>query len=528
VGSSTFGRYQNISSEQTWNMFISDNTLVNFAGYKRVYDLLPSGSGRGIFHSVRGNLIIVVVNARVYSLNTTLTPTLIGTINTSVGEVFIDENLNRQICIVDGLSAYIYNYSQPPNLTVQTAGVLSGGTLIPNYVCYHNTFFLFGNGNKANEGNLWYAYSFDDATHIKQTTELTLQTKPDYALAVVRLPGQGNNVLVIGSSVCEVWTQVGGLQNYRRNSTVNIDYGCLSVSTIATSDKYVAWLGVNASNAPVIMIYAGQGIETISTDGIDFVLSQLQHPEESTAMLYRQDGHLFYQITFYNALDNLTFAYDFTTSKFFNLSDAHINYHPARSFVYFNNNTYFVSLNNASLYQSSTTITTYNENLAGNNPDLINDIPRTRITSNTRAENSNPFVANSLAVTIEQGNDEAVTGLSLAGNINLLINEDSVPGFDDLILTEWGTTIGDEDSGLHGIGADDNFLAYRPRVDLSISVDGGISWSNTVTRELNPVGYRKNMLTWERMGLANDITFKFRFWGQSRFVVYNGILDVNP
>lgn len=39
VGSSTFGRYPKISLETTYNMFISDDWLVNYAGFQKVVDI---------------------------------------------------------------------------------------------------------------------------------------------------------------------------------------------------------------------------------------------------------------------------------------------------------------------------------------------------------------------------------------------------------------------------------------------------------------------------------------------------------
>lgn len=544
VGSSTFGRYQKISSALTMNMFVSDEWLVNFAGYRRVLDVFSSGEGRGLFHSIRGNFLLVVINAQVFTISASLGVTVIGNLGTGSGEVFIDENLNSQICIVDGVNAYIYNYSLPPNITNQ------GLPFPPNYVCYHNTYFLFGNGDITSSGSAWYVYGYSAATAITQLAQLALQTKPDYALAVVRLPGQGNNIMVMGSAVCELFTNVQNPANsspiyYRRNSTVNVDYGCLSVSTIATSDKYVAWLAVNENNAPTIMVYTGQGYTPISTDGIDFALSQIKFPSQSTAMFYRQDGHLFYQLTFYNPADNVTFSYDFTTEKFFNLSDSYLNYHPARNFAYFNGRTYFISLNNASLYESSTLITANNENIyPANDPTLINNIQRIRICSSIRMEDSAPFISNSLAVTIEQGVDQNYIALPYQ---NFIITEDiSVPipplpppapqpppapypgqqftVADDDVITEWGENIVDQDSWF-GASIDNN-LPYVPRVDLSLSRDGGVTWSNTVARNLHPIGWRMNILTWKKLGAANDITMKFRFWGLSRFVVNNGMLDV--
>jgi hypothetical protein len=524
VGGSTFGRYHKISSEKTINMFISDKWLINTAGYQKIYELLPEGLGRAIFTSIRGNRLIVVVDSFVYSLNEHLVPTFVGMLGTERGVVYIDENLNSQICIVDGLNAYIYNYSLPgTNLMVQT-GL---GNLVPGYVDYHNTYFLFGNSNRTTNGSTWYAYQYATPTTITQATtgQFALQTKPDYALAVVRIPAQSANVLVMGTSVCEIWMQIGGLQNYRRNQNISVDYGCASVSTIASSDKFIAWLAINENNAPTIMVYNGQEFKPISTDGIDHQLSHIQYPAQSTAMFYRQDGHLFYQLTFYNPADNLTILYDCTTEMFFNLSDWDLNYHPAKNYAYFNGQTYFISLNDGDLYLSSTDLTTYNENLPNAIPDptLIHEIQRIRICDTIRADDSSQFRPNTFVFTIEQGNDKNVTGLSInSPGQDLLITEDLFNPPDDTMYTEAGQPIADEDS----LDITSITIPYQPRVDLTVSRDSGITWSNTVSRNLNPIGMRQNILNWENLGACNSLTLKLRFWGLSRFVANNGMVEL--
>jgi hypothetical protein len=492
VGSSTFGRYAKISSELTINMFISDDWLIRTAGYQKVLDLPGfQTTGRGIFSSYRGNLLIVVAGANVYRLNApAMIPVLVGTLASDTGDVFMDENLNSQICIVDGIHAYIYNYS---NLTPAVVKQTTPG-FTPNYVAYHNTFFLFGNGQTTPNGSAWYAYQYDTPTTIVVATpgQFALQTKPDYAIAVVRIPGQSSNVMVFGTTVCEIWSQVGGLQNYRRNSTLSIDYGCLSPSTIATSDKLIMWLAVNESDSTVLMIFSENGSQAVSTDGIDYQLSKIKYPQQSTAMFYRQDGHLFYQLTFYNPADNLTILYDSSTTKFFNLSDAFLNYHPAREFAFFNYKLYFVSINNAGLYQSSTDFTTYNENnldIDTPDPTLEFEIPSLRICDTVRADDSSQFRANTFSFTLEQGQDPNVSGPELAA-----------------------ATVYQP--------------AYQPRIDLTVSRDGGITWSNAVGRTLNPLGIRQNILNWDNMGMANSLTLKLRFWGLSSFVVYNGFVEV--
>lgn len=562
VGGSQFGRYSKISAERTVNMFVTtagtpdaddyEAWLVNFMGYRRVLNFtkfpdpvpvaypnkLPAGIGRGLFHSIRGNLAVAIINSVVYKIIPNLGVTVVGNIASTTGDVYMAENLNSQICIVDGVNAYIYNYSGSGSLTVQSLS----GTLVPNYVKYHNTFFLFGNGNTTADGAAWYAYSYATPTTITQTSQLALQTKADYAKAVQPIPGRGNNVLVFGTTVCEVHTQVGGLQNYIRQPSVNINYGCLSIATIAEGGNYIAWLGANEDESPVIMVYDGNEAVTISTDGIDYLMSTIKFPETSTGFLYREDGHLFYQLTFYNKADNLTLVYDFNTRLFSNLTDQYNNYHPARQVMYFNLKTYFISLNNAALYELSSNITIIDENLPRlnasivYNPNLVFEIPRIRITSGIRKPGSPRFIANGLSLTLEQGTDPRFTELDTVKVVGqyLITEATNIPALDN-IITEGGQQMIVENPADADFSFNPDysysyplydFIFYQPRIELALSKDGGITWSSDVERTLMPLGHRQNILQWEGMGAANDLCFRFRFWGTYRFIVNNATCDV--
>jgi hypothetical protein len=532
-GGSTFGRYQKISSAQTYNMFLTDGWLCNTAGYCKVAGFFAEtieSEGRLIYHSVLGNFILVVVNADVYILNEVFHPTWIGQTTTSTGAVFAAENLNKQICIVDGVNAYIYNYSLGANWTTQSL------PFAPTYVQYQNSYFLFGTNT-----SIWYVYQYDvnNAFLIVQTTpggQFTIQTKPDTALAVIRLPEQASNVLVMGSTVSEIWTQIGGIQNYRRNNSINVDYGVVSVSTIASSDEFVAWLAQNESNLPVIMVANRKGeFQRISTDGIDYLLSTVAYPKESAGMIYRQDGHLFYQLTFYNYIDNLTLLYDFTTQMFFNLSDCNLNYHPACGYAYFNGELYFASLNNSNIYQSSTAYTTYNENLLNYGYQDLNlnfVIPRIRICDTISLPNSAQFRTNSVSFTLEQGTDPNYTMAQLEANTPtyIITEQASFPSNAMICLEGTNIPIALEVSELGVAPMFRDFTgvaSYQPKIGLTVSRDGGITWSNEVYRVLNTEGDRQNILNWEGLGSANYLTLKFRFYGMSKFVCSGGYAELH-
>ncbi len=483
VGSSIFGRHPLISEERTWNMFISDDWLVNFSGYLNSRNIAPLGKeGRGIFHSVRGNFVLIAIDNKVYRIEPNLGFTEIFTIpSSSTGEVFFDENLSSQVVMVDGISPvpFIYNYSVLGNMEPAVMGT-GFSAFIPNYVTYQNTFFIFGNANKDTSGSQWYVFKsgFTPPSTAPYTLAwvqtLTLQTKPDFALAAIRIPSHGNNLLVLGSTVAEIWTQVAGIQTYQRQSSINIDYGVASVSTIAASDDLVCWLGINEKSSPAIMVMKGGQAQRISTDGIDFLLGAIQFPSQSTAMFYRQDGHVFYILTFFNQKDNLTIMYDFTTNKFYDLTDWDFTYFPARQMVYFNNLVYFASLKQGALMNISTTLTTMSTQTG-----TIYDIPRIRKCDTFRLPGSERFIVNRFRFTIANGVDP------------------------DVFLP-----------------------SQEPFVDVSFSKNGGSTYSNPIPYYLHVTGQYKNMPTFSKLGEANLFTIQMRFWGMGDIVVANAVLEL--
>jgi hypothetical protein len=515
VGSSIFGRHPIISDERTWNMFISDEWLLNFAGYAQAVEILGAGTeGRGLFHSTRGNFLLTVLGSNVYRIDDNLGFTFLFSIASTTGEVFMDENLSSQIAIVDGsTTAYIYNY------TTETIGAIvwdygaSGTVFTPNYVTYQNTYFIFGNGDKTTSGSQWFVYksgfnptTLADPLKLTWVQTLTLQTKPDFALACIRIPSHGNNLLVLGSTVSEIWTNVAGIQIYQRQSSINIDYGVASVSTIAASDDMIAWLGINEKSSPAIMVMTGGKAERLSTDGIDYLLSGVKRPDKSTAMFYRQDGHVFYILTFFDPLDNFSIMYDFTTGKFFDITDWDFNYHPARQMAYFNNEIYFVSLNQGSLMRIST-------NLTSISTDVQNDyeIPRIRKCDTYRLPGSDRFIVNQFSFTIENGVEQNVDfqfecdGYILGEtSSDIMYSEDDLP-----LLVEGGSC-----------------QIYRPRIDVTCSKNGGETYGNAVQYYMHATGMYKNQPRFNKLGEANQFTIQMRFWGFGAVVIANGMLEV--
>lgn len=454
VGSNLFGRYPKISIEETFNMFMSDGFLVDYAGHAKAVTIETVGSSRGIFNSIPLGKLIVVVDNSVYTIDKQLNFEFVANIDTYTGDVFMAENNAKQIAISDRKNIYGYDYGSDSFAKAVT-------DFVPGYVTFQNGSFLASNVEKAE----WRLSALNNVLSWPASAGYVgeFETKADLVQAVIPIPGKGNHVLVMGSIGTESWEDVSNLASfpYDRSSAFNIDYGCANPSTIAFGDKFIVWVGINEKSGPVIMYSEGGDPQPISQDGIDFKLAHLEHPESSFGSLYKQDGHLFYHATF--LLDNITYIYDFTDHAFYTLTDEYMDHHIAKKIVFFNNKYYFISFNDGILYELNSTYTEYDGA----------EIPRVRMLSNFKLPNSFPFIVEFLTFIIEQG-----------------INE--------------------TDS----------------RIDISISRDGGESFSSYHGMEMQSLGNRKNIADIWSLGLVNELAIQFRFWGHGRFVVSNGVMGI--
>lgn len=510
VGGNNFGRYNKISVEQTWNMIVSDTGLVPYAGYKDVLTQSPSAEGRGIFASSNGGIMLVVWGGQCFTISASLIATFRGNLQSSVGDVFISENNNAEIAFTDGVHIYVYNWSTTVFSTSTTDFTLPVGLTNPGYISFQNGRLIVANTGSSN----WYLSTINNALSWPSTANSigALQSKPDKVQAAVPTPGGGNNLFLFGHNVIEQWQDVGtALFPYQRSSTFNVDYGTLNASSIAAMDDYVVWISSNENSGATLMAIEGNKAISISTDGIDLKLSELQYPQNCTGFLFRQDGHVIYQFTF--PQDNLSYAYDFNTKLFFTVTDENLNYHIARNVVFFNNEYYFVSLNGGNLYRFGTQFTDFDYG-----GDVIKQIPRLRVTPPARLPSQRMFIIKSIGFTIENGEPNLATTVTHTITVGDSI---ATEGASD-ITTEDGTLLATEG----GSGSTTtSHTTYSEVVDLSISRDGGASFGNSWRLNMNPTGIRRSRFIWQRCGQANDVSAQFRFSGFGRFVAFDGVME---
>lgn len=495
VGGNDFGRYEKISVEQTFNMIVSQGALVDYSGYRKKKLISAFGTGRGAYVSVRANNIFTVVGSDLYRIDSTFNVFYIGPLATSTGKVYFSENNNGEISISDNVNLYIYNY-------VTSTYNNSGVGFSPGFLSFQNGRTMTTNTSQYPYTE-WRLSDFNNAASWPTQYISSLQSKPDRAQAILPIPGKGNMAFLMGKTVTEQWTDIGAaIFPYQRAANFSIDFGCINPATIAILENAVCWVGVNESSSPVIFYSAGGELKQISTEGISFKLSNLQFPETCSGFLFKQDGHLIYQITW--QLDNLSYIYDFSTGLFFTVTDPNLDYHIAQSVVYFNNKYYFVSYKDGYLYEFGTQFTT----LDGE------EMPRIRITPPVRLPSQNWFVVNSASFTVENGQPNPALNKTIITTQENLLAEDG-----DFLTTEDGTEI--IESGGDTV---ETIPIYNMAIDLAMSKDGGVNFGNNSRYEMNPTGIRRSRAIWWNLGIANDLTFKIQFNGLSRYVAFDGVV----
>lgn len=522
VGSNVYGRNPKINAEQTFNCIISDGWLVDNLGYKKAISIPGGTRGRAIYSSDNGQFMLSITDNIVYKI-TGEKPLLLKErlfeLETYSGDVFIDENNGNQIAICDQKDLWIYNFRTGDiGKATLPNNVRYNLPIHPGYVTFHDGYFIVPDTTT----NEWYLSALNNGLSWNwgagsQPVGGSIQTKPGTAVCILRAPGRGNLIYAFTRDVMEMWYNNGGQGfPYQRTNSVSVDYGCLSPTTIAAMDNYVAWLGINEKSGPVIMVSTGSGFTRLSTDGIDFKLADVVNPQDSYAFFYKSDGHVFYQLTFFSPEDNFSLLYDFNTQSFSSPTDENMNFHIAEAVAFYNNTYYFVSIDGGEIYELNSNYTSYDYTEPSNvipnpNPSEIFEIPRVRICNTMRQEDASSFIANSLVFTIRQGTDQFYVMetpfliTDLEGNV---ITQTTLPGFVGEMLT-----------------TNDTIPAYIPAVDISLSRDGGETFGSSVRQNLNTQGNRQNRVTFWKLGRTNELVVQLRFWSLSGLTVSDGVLQ---
>jgi YVTN family beta-propeller protein len=315
IGPGYLGRSSNVNASRCVNLYPEVNSqdsksvvsLVGTPGSTLFVDtLLNSSRGAHFFN----NLIYFVASNKLYSVDAAknLFPIMDSgtgtqvTLATASGRVVMANNGlaptgGNQLAFVDGINVYVVDV---------VTSLLSSQAFASKTVCFIGGYFMVDAG-----GGKWRVSGLYDGTSWSGLDISTADSSPDTLQAVVN---NHNEAWLIGDYTSEVWIQSGtGTPPFARMGV--IDYGTEAPYSVAVGNNTITWL-VSQRNGDggefaFIGTAQGYGVVPISTQAVNYDISQYSIISDAFAFCYTENGHEFYQITF--PTENHTWVYDFTT-----------------------------------------------------------------------------------------------------------------------------------------------------------------------------------------------------------------------
>ena len=228
----------------------------------------------------------------------------VGTITTSAtGPVWMKNNLT-QLCMVDGVSGYIYTPST--GHFVQITDLAFPGA---SSMDYQDGYGIFTTPNS----NQWFFSAINDFSSFDAGDFYTKEGRPDKTLSV--LTNHREPCLFASDSV-EVWYNAGGdntsvsTPTFARNTGGLIEFGCVAAKSPANFNNSTAWL----SDKRQLLSISGYNPQIFSSDKFGKEVSGYSKVDDAFAFSYTDLEHEFYQITFPTA--DTTWVYDAKTKLF--------------------------------------------------------------------------------------------------------------------------------------------------------------------------------------------------------------------
>lgn len=576
VGSYNNQRVSSIDAERSINLFEyidplgkKNKSLLSTSGIIDSGFTFPNALSTYDFRgtNVFNDIIYISLGNNIYKITSSLIVTQINTspLTTLTGYVGMDANqaTNPQIIFVDGQRGYIYD------------SILGNWTIIndPNFpaqpvdVCYLDGFFVVANGSnntfqlsQFNQGLIWGLnvnnFTIANATNFVHLTSGTTATYPIglpiqftgvpppaelsasatyYVVSIINsmdftisatlggspigpfsANGTGtvtnNGQLQLGSitshpgtmvacrtlhrrlflfsqNYTEVWENAGAGTNlpFRRNNSLLIEYGCSSIGSIQTGFDTMFFMSRDQDGLGSVMQVLGTQAVPISTRALDFTLSQyaatVDGIDDATAILLKENGIIFYRLNFTS--NNHTFVYNVTQSdpsqdptKFWHEEEVlNGDRHPAQTHAYINGNNYVGSYDSPTFYQLSPLFFT-NDGEA---------IKRIRIGKSFCPESYQRIRIDRFHLDVAQG-------------FRGLLGDQNKPSVNTSYL----------------------FENQIPRIFLSISKDGGVTYGSKLISPMGKVGYRTVRTVWRKIGTiprGQSFVPKIEFYNYSPFSI---------
>lgn len=408
------------------------------------------------------DILYAVINDAVYRFDIAFTPTLLGNLNTTTGYVGVEANdrdSGAQIIFVDGVDGWIWDTGTSMFTQITDPDFLGA----PRDVAYQDGYFIVVDGDT----DQWQLSAINDGLDWPTEFVARANSRPDTLIGVAELH---RRVFLFSTDSVEVWHDAGAASfPFRRDNSLLLEYGCAAVGSIAKGYERIIWLSQNTNGAGPVMMVTGTRPIPISTTAIDIQLQSLSPLEasEARAFIYKQDGHIFYVLSFTSF--NKTFCFDVTTAEWHERGTLAEDRDTAECHAFFNNTHYVGAFNEPKILEYSTAITT------------DEGVPRKyrRVTPPIYTEGYEKTRINRLDVKLLHG-----------------------------------------DATANGEGSD-------PEIRLAVSRDGGQTFGNVRSRKIGRLAQWLFRTRWHRLGTSDSFVLDFEATSINKFGILGAAANID-
>jgi hypothetical protein len=482
--------------------------FLNRAPGLRLLANMGDGPIRGLWQF--GGYGYAVSGETLYKIDSLWNVIAIGPVSGSSGPVSMVDN-GTQLFIACNGPSFIYN-----STTLAFAQITDPDFPGAVTVGYINGYFVF---NEPNSQRIWITQLLDGQS-IDPLDFASAEGSPD---GVVSIIVDHREIWLFGTNSVEVWYDAGTspFPLAPVQGAFN-EVGCIAAFSVAKLDNGIFWLGADARGKGIVYRANGYTADRISTHAVEWQIQQYGSLSDAIAYTYQQDGHSFYVLIFPSA--NTTWVFDVATSLWHERA-AFINgsftRHRSNCQMAYNNeivvgdhelgNIYAFDLD---VFSDAGAVQKWLRSWRAL-PVGTNDLKRTaqhslQLDAETGAINSS-VTTTPIITDISNPNDTL-----LAENNDTLVWEYYDPTLNDVILTESGDGLVQEDGGQIVIvdaptiigGAlltelsTSSASAIDPQVMLRWSDDGGHTWSNEHWRSMGLTGQWGRRVIWRRLGMT--------------------------
>jgi Phage stabilisation protein len=297
----------------------------------------------------------------------------------------------------------------------------------------------------------FYISALQNGTSWNALDFASTEGNPDNLISIANSNGQ---LWLFGDITTELWTNTGAAGfPFQRISGGTLQVGCLAAQTPIEFNNSIYWVGRDKIGGASVYSARGFTPVKISTPVIDRILQEAPTPATMNAYAYQQEGHSFYIIN--GGGLNTSLCYDITTGLWHE-----------RAYM-----------NQQGLYEqhiANQIVFGYNRLFAGD-----------RVTGNIYEVRLDEYTDNGAWILRER------TYTHIGDEQRRLQFNALTIGFEGGVGTQTG-------QGLN------------PKCRFSISKDGGRTWGNEYAQEIGKVGQTQREVTYRRLGVAEQFTFRVR------------------